>query len=329
VAQPTLEAEIISCPKRTYADLAGHFRSGLPFFIGRIGGSDWDFAAYYSARYGRGPCPSIDADPQLRYLVNTVKRFNGYYDLDENPENIRAFCNVLIDCYADCDAVTIGGACLQSMVGWIREGEPGFYPESWDESAALMNSCVSRAYSYGYIEGVMGFVAESFRALEGKKVLVCSPFTESIARQFERRERLFGHLVPDVLPAGFEYPNFELLTLTTPVTYAGIREFPHRNWFETTIGLCSQIGANDFDIALLGCGSYALPLGSYVKKLGKGAIYIGGVLQLLFGIRGRRFESNPWYERLFTNDWIRPVESLPSRVTVSPEHPLDGFGAYW
>ena len=53
--------------------------------------------------------------------------------------------------------------------------------------------------------------------------------------------------------------------------------------------MCEDIKYINFDIALLGCGGYGLPLCHFIKtKLNKSAIYIGGGLQLLFGVFGGR-----------------------------------------
>ena len=56
----------------------------------------------------------------------------------------------------------------------------------------------------------------------------------------------------------------------------------------------------DFDIALLGCGCYGHPLCDFIRnELNKSAIYVGGGLQLLFGVMGKR-----WLER---QDWQKII----------------------
>ena len=46
-----------------------------------------------------------------------------------------------------------------------------------------------------------------------------------------------------------------------------------------------QIESVEFDIAIIGCGAYGMPLSLFVKDLGKKAIHLGGNVQYLFGIR--------------------------------------------
>ena len=37
----------------------------------------------------------------------------------------------------------------------------------------------------------------------------------------------------------------------------------------------------DFEVALIGCGAYGLPLAAHVKRLGKKAVHLGGATQNL------------------------------------------------
>ena len=43
------------------------------------------------------------------------------------------------------------------------------------------------------------------------------------------------------------------------------------------------------DVALLGCGPLGMPLALHAKERGLSAIYLGGLIQLLFGLIGRRY----------------------------------------
>ena len=55
----------------------------------------------------------------------------------------------------------------------------------------------------------------------------------------------------------------------------------------------------DYDICLIGAGAYGFPLAAHVKRKGKKAIHLGGALQLLFGVKGKRWED-PNYG---VNEW--------------------------
>ena len=84
-------------------------------------------------------------------------------------------------------------------------------------------------------------------------------------------------------------------------------------------------GKIDFDVAILGCGAYAFSLGAFIKRdLGKCAVHLGGATQLLFGIRGGRWDSWPCFNIYFNKYWTRPDESeRPSN------YKFHEGGAYW
>jgi hypothetical protein len=107
-------------------------------------------------------------------------------------------------------------------------------------------------------------------ALKGKKVLVVHPFDTTIRNQYERREFLFEN--KDVLP------SFELITLKSVQSLID-ENVPFNDWFEALEHMKKQIDNIDFDIALIGCGAYGLPLAAHVKRIGKKAIHIGGSTQ--------------------------------------------------
>jgi len=89
-----------------------------------------------------------------------------------------------------------------------------------------------------------------------------------------------------------------------------------------------EIEKIDFDVCLIGCGAYGLPLAAHVKRLGKQAIHLGGGLQLLFGIKGKRWDNPDYgkkefsnfpglmqysYSSLYNEDWIKPLpEDTPA-----------------
>ena len=67
-----------------------------------------------------------------------------------------------------------------------------------------------------------------------------------------------------------------------------------------------EINSKDFDIALIAAGAYGLPLAAHVKSIGKQAIHIGGSLQILFGIKGNRWDSMPGINKFYNEYWTRP-----------------------
>lgn len=163
------------------------------------------------------------------------------------------------------------------------------------------------------------------RILEGKKVLVIHPFASLIEQQYkEKREILFDD--KRVLP------KFDLKTIKAVQSLGGDCEYS--DWFEALDSMKEQMDATDYDIVLLGCGAYGFPLAAHAKRMGKQSVHLGGALQLLFGIRGKRWDNPDYgiqefgkqntYKTLFNDSWIYPSASyIPSNAKQ-----VEG-GCYW
>lgn len=138
-------------------------------------------------------------------------------------------------------------------------------------------------------------------ALKGKKVLVIHPFESTIQSQYEKREMLFPGT--DILP------EFELHTLKAVQTLAGTIDSRFETWFEALEWMYQEAIKIDFDVAIIGCGAYGLPLAAKIKKSGKQAIHLAGATQLLFGIKGKRWEENDsfaYVKKRFNENWVYP-----------------------
>lgn len=146
------------------------------------------------------------------------------------------------------------------------------------------------------------------RWLAGKRVVVVHPFARSIQKQYARREKLFDN--PEVLP------EFASLRIIPAVQSLGGKNERFSDWFEALDWMKQEMDKEPYDVALIGCGAYGFHLAAHAKRTGHQGIHLGGVLQLLFGIRGRRWEQNNlpdiWnlpngsYLRLFNSYWVRP-----------------------
>lgn len=155
-------------------------------------------------------------------------------------------------------------------------------------------------------------------ALAGQTVLVVHPFAKTIEEQYRtNRERLFAN--PRVLPP------FELKTLAAVQSSAGAR-CGFDSWFAALEGMREQIADIEFDVAIIGAGAYGLPLAAAVKSMGRQSVHLGGATQLLFGIRGRRWEieSPDDIAPLFNQHWVRAsAEETPEDAAL-----VEG-GCYW
>ena len=154
------------------------------------------------------------------------------------------------------------------------------------------------------------------QVLKGKKVLVVSPFSETIESQYPKRE--FLHKDKDVLP------EFTLSTVKSVWWYSQGRDSRFQTWFEALDYLYEACMKQEFDIALLSCSTFGAPLAVRLKQAGKQAVQMGGGLQLLFGIKGKRWDNAPG---LYNEYWVR----LPEETKVGNVDVLDRTqgGVYW
>lgn len=156
-------------------------------------------------------------------------------------------------------------------------------------------------------------------ALKGKKVLVIHPFENSIRTQYAKRNDIWKNN-SEILPA------FKLKTLKAVQTVGGEKDERFETWFDALEYMFVEAVKIDFDVAIIGCGAYGFPLAAKLKAVGKQVIHLGGATQLMFGIRGHRWDKNyPSKIATFFNDaWIYPdVSETPINAKTVER------GCYW
>lgn len=153
-------------------------------------------------------------------------------------------------------------------------------------------------------------------SLEGKKVLVIHPFAETIKEQYEKREKIWEN--PYILP------QFTLKTVKAVQTIAGQKDARFSNWFEALDYMTQETLKEDFDIAIIACGAYGMPLAANLKKAGKLAFHWGGISQIWFGIKGARWDNNPNINQYYNEEWVRPSNKEKPKENKKVEG-----GCYW
>lgn len=267
--------------------------SDRSFFVGRLGSNELECMAEYYYLLGRenktlydNICKSYHDNLKL-----VMKQGAGFFPTED--EYLDRFVRLYTDNLKEVDIIW-------SM--WLSRFENMLY-----ERFALQKEIAL------YDDTALPLDLENpwTKSLEGKKVLVIHPFEESIKENYQKRKFLFEN--PNILP------ECELLTLKAVQSIAD-EEVPFKDWFAALEYMQERIFQIDFDIALIGAGAYGFPLGAYIKSIGKKAVHIGGMLQLLFGIKGKAWN----YLGIYNEHWTSPKEI---------EHPK-GYknveaGRYW
>lgn len=160
------------------------------------------------------------------------------------------------------------------------------------------------------------FGAPWTKHLKGKRVLVISPFAHSIEKQYSIREKLWED--PRILP------EFELKTIKHIHSPNIDKPCHYESWIDMVNHVKNQIDSIDYDVLLSGCGASSIPFASHAKKNGKIGIHLGGPLQLLFGIKGGRWDEGSIGKHFYNEYWVRP-----SGDEIPVNHKFIENGCYW
>ena len=239
----------------------------------------------------------VDREFNKEYKEETkikMRRNAGFFPTDGN--SLEKFNDIFLNALASVDLLGV----------WYNERED-FICRKYCKSAGLAHLKDLEPY---YHEEAWSM------ALEGKKVLVIHPFKDSIDNQYtKKREKIFED--KNVLPP------FELITLKAVQTVSG-NNAGFDTWFDALSSMCREIDSIEFDIAIIGAGAYGLPLAAYIKSLEKKAIHLGGATQILFGIKGARWEKHPVISGFFNESWIKPAKNEQPASFKNVEK-----GCYW
>ena len=277
-------------------------KSGKPFMIGRLGSTETRFLVnqFLQKKISSDLCGILKTsigdiniiwkkDPDF---LDNLCLLSGFFPNDNSLAE--KFIEIYNQSIANLDVLGVWNEMEYQLENIpdnvklckIRELEPWFYNEPW---------------SY---------------QLKDKKVLLVHPFEDSIKHQFDQKDLLYKN--PKILP------DFELKTIKAVQTIAG-QKSEFETWFDALESMKNQIAKTEFDIAIIGCGAYGFPLTSFVKDLGKQAVHLGGVTQLMFGIKGKRWEEWQHYIDLRKNygeNWIF-TQDIPKDFNKIED------GCYW
>ncbi len=259
-----------------------------PFFAGRLGGNELECIVDYQYVLHR------NIDNKECYHNNLkiyMKQGAGFFPTED--ELLDQFSQLYLDDLQDVDF-------LWSM--WL----------SWFENDLYQKNCPDAEIAfYNNLAIPYQFETPWTYALKGKRVLVIHPFKDSIIHNYDKRTKLFQNqkLLPD----------FELITLKAVQSLG--EELPiYKDWFEALRYMERQVDGLEFDVALIGAGAYGFPLAAYIKRMGKKALHVGGMLQLLFGIKGKAYN----YLNVYNDYWTSPQDTERPKGYQKVEQ-----GRYW
>ncbi|MGD1703989.1 hypothetical protein [Dapis sp. BLCC M229] len=256
-------------------------QNSATFLAGKIGSNEllvclWHLNWRLSTRLG------------IKFSWNTTQALEiGAGVFPRTSESYHKYATTFITALGDIDNLGI----------WHNQGE-----------MKLVSTFAPQA-KIGYFLGLEPYLISDkpwTQALENKTVLVVTSFAETLTKQIPKLSNVWMK---------YEKKNGQPLipesTKFTAVKFpygfdSHIRE-KYASWENILATVMAEIEQQNFDIALLGCGGYSLLLGAKIKKMGKSVIHLGGATQILFGIRGSRWEEKPWFLENLNDYWTYPL----------------------
>jgi hypothetical protein len=274
-----------------------------------------------------------------RYGTTELKEFLRYYRVfNLNDNNVYNIIKSILFSEPKCwgiDTDRAGKTNLQILSGVFPSNEEEFnkFKDTFYEASKELDILASwqvlekylfkydilckeiRSIDYNILEYPYRLETPWTYALQGKKILIVSLFASDISGQIEN-----GNYLRCFSKPLFNKCSFVVYQSENTAGYNGDKS-RFKDWTEALEYMKSNIKGLTFDIALLGCGAYAFPLASFIKKeMGKTSITVCGALQTYFGIYGERTKNLPEINQF----WVRPDQKFR----------VDGFkaienGAYW
>jgi hypothetical protein len=163
------------------------------------------------------------------------------------------------------------------------------------------------------------------RLLAGKRVAVVSSFAETIQEQVFKSDQLWLNLdsTQTVLP--IETSWIPIRTYFPPkISMGGSTGWNCKGWQDAVDSIVEKVLRTNAEIVLIGCGALGMCIGGRLREAGRSVILLGGAIQVLFGIKGKRWESHPIISKFWNSAWVYPsAEETPLGATS-----IEG-GCYW
>lgn len=270
-----------------------------PFFISRLGIGD---ETHISLEY----LLTNKINPKF---LNKNINLNGVYSKSDKLNDYEDFCKKYLDSIKNSNYI----ACFTFNSRNIIKIQ-NFFINKY--SLKILHSRVLEPF-YCCLENEKPWS----NYLINKKVLIISPFVHSFQKQINNNFQIFKDLSKKLFLDGQEFVFYKSYQ-----TIAG--NHLHNNWLETYNLMINDIKDIKFDIALVSCGAYGLPICNFIKtEMNKSAIYIGGGLQLLFGVMGKRWENNEMWNKIIKENDTKFIK--PSGDEIIQNNKTIENGCYW
>ena len=272
---------------------------GETFFVGRNGTIELETLLFYTKNRGAG-----EAYP--KHMLDRLERHAGVWPA--TLASVDAWAKEYVNSLYLLDA---------AAAGWFK-------PLANDELEMMAKLAPQatlmplRALEPYYVEPPLRWSA----ALAGKKVAVVTSFAVTAQGQIGKR---LWDAQESLLPPTTEW-SFIRSGYCPSVAGAAPCGWPEgiNSWQAAVEYLVDAVRFTGASVALIGCGGIGMLVAARLRRIGVSAIVMGGAVQVLFGIRGRRWQTHPVIGDFWTYDWVAPSEE----ETPDAARSIEG-GCYW
>lgn len=279
-----------------------------PFFIGRNGTIEVE-VLYFWLTMRKG---AVEPKEYPQRMMDQIQRNAGVFP--STGEAVDRWCVSYL-------------TSIQSLSGTAA----GWYMPTWHlENVILANFAPTNCFRTPLRSLEPYYHPAEFRwtqYLAGKRVAVVSSFAGTIQRQLwgEKVAAIWRGEQQGLLTA----PNIEWSFVQTgyaPTTALGNAGWPAglQDWSQAVKQVVEGVIKSGAQIALIGCGALGMIIGGHLRERGISVLVLGGAIQVLFGVKGKRWESHEIISKFWNDAWVWPAaEEIPNGARL-----IEG-GCYW
>lgn len=274
------------------------FLGAKPFFVGRNG--TIEMQTVYSWAFHKLPYGA--------YVKEHIQRNAGVFPSTE-------------------DSINAWAAAYTKALSMLDTVAAGWYKPFEREEHMLLKGLAPDAVKHPlrslepyYVEATKRWTQH----LAGKKVAVVSSFTETIRSQLQCIDQVWRGKNAGLIPADVDWKFVQ--TGYAPILALGKAGWPEgiTSWQLAVDRVVEGVMASGAKIALVGCGGLGMVIGGRLRELGVSVILLGGAIQVLFGIKGKRWATHGVISKFWNESWVWPAaEEVPKGAEL-----VEG-GCYW
>jgi hypothetical protein len=269
-----------------------------PFFIGRTSGGETQFCGY-----------ALSKTPIPQYLFQ-VLLLNAGIQI-QSMEDVKAYVKKYDTAIRN---TTILGTWGGSMYIQAKE-----YYDYIDRAMPSKKKIDAQSIEPYYFMDFPEYTYHQY--FENKKVLIITSHSKTVEQQIANGN------VNRVYKKPIFHVSTEFRVYKPAQQNAGSHDqnswvFHHENMKRELTDLKKEF---DFDIALVSAGGFGMILCDFIfTELKTSVIYVGGALQLFFGIRGKRWESSKFFQESINDAWTDVLDiDKPANIELCER------GCYW